>query len=156
MKRLIESPAILNLGIVLAVCGVVWDFWSTQQRGERMIESLDGIHDSIREVHASVGDAHVSIGNIHKMVSVQQRTLDTAIVNATAARKSINEALERRVDQLEDEHKWLSDVRQRAGSQSGEDMTALQAILQTLIDERRELYDELRKGASETEEGQER
>ena len=136
LKAIFENPGVVGacaiigaLSMVLGVAGVMWDFKNQREQNAQIATALTEIS--------------ISVGSIDEQQILLQKTLDTAIVNATAARKDINDALERRVDRLEDEHKYLQDIRVQAANNPHSDTPALESILQILIEERRQLYHEI-------------
>ena len=136
MKRLLENPGILGasailgaLGIVTGAAALLWDINDTRTRNIEVAETLKIIV--------------TRLDDLNEKSVLQGQTLDTAIVNATAARRSINEAIERRVEQLESEHRWLSNVSREASSSSNQDIPGLQVLLENLVAERRWMIHEM-------------
>ena len=115
MRKILENPGVLGASAIIGAIGIVTmaanSVWFTQDVGERIRK----IQTVVKGVHEEQGKARTR--------------LTGAISRAQDTRKRIQTTVDRRLDKLEEEHRWLSDIRSRANDPPGNRIAALESAL---------------------------
>lgn len=115
MKRLLENPAVLGASAILGAIGIVLMAASALWFGNDLRERSIDTEDLAR--------------GISTLLTKQNETLNQAAARAQAKRTQIMSSLDRRLDKLETEHKWLSTTRSSVNEQPSSKLEALEGAL---------------------------